>query len=103
MTTYQCSSLSSSSIQVDADGVVDMTFRASVSRSVSGFFDECGEGSCPECTRYKSCVGPMVQTDQQMLNAGDCILWEYKTEGGSDAFEVGLRGKVTAGETFLRK
>eukprot|EP00434_Breviolum_minutum_P039875 symbB.v1.2.035417.t1/scaffold4734.1/size35659/1 len=84
MTTYQCSSLSSSGIQVDADGVVDMVFDAWVSEP----FDECGEGSCPSCTAYKSCVGPMVQTDQQMLNAGDCILWEYKTEGGSDAFEV---------------
>ena len=88
MTTYQCSTLSSSSIEVDADGVVDMVFEALVSKP----WGECGEGSCPECTAYKSCVGPMVQTDQQMLNAGDCILWEYKTEGGSDAFEAGLRG-----------
>ena len=89
MTTYQCSSLSSSGIQVDADGVVDMVFDAWVSEP----FDECGELSCPSCTAYKSCVGPMMQTDQQMLDAGDCILWEYKTEGGSDAFEVGRAGE----------
>lgn len=96
MTTYQCSSLSSSGIQVDADGVVDMVFDAWVSEP----FDECGELSCPSCTAYKSCVGPMVQTDQQMLDAGDCILWEYKTEGGSDAFEVGRAGERSPGRHF---
>eukprot|EP00434_Breviolum_minutum_P036960 symbB.v1.2.032758.t2/scaffold3973.1/size47119/1 len=58
------------------------------SSNVQEPYDECGESSCPACTAYKSCVGPMVQTDQQTLNAGDCILWEYSTTGGSDAFEA---------------
>ena len=87
MSSFECSSVSTSTIDIDADGVVTMSFDASVAEP----YDECGESSCPACTAYKSCVGPMVQTDQQTLNAGDCILWEYSTTGGSDAFEVGFR------------
>lgn len=86
MSSFECSSVSTSTIDIDADGVVTMSFDASVAEP----YDECGESSCPACTAYKSCVGPMVQTDQQTLNAGDCILWEYSTTGGSDAFEVGV-------------
>ena len=85
MSTYQCSSISSSNIFING-GEINMDFSASVSSP----FSACGESSCPSCTAYKSCVGPMVQTDQQTLAAGDCILWEYKTAGSADAFEVGL-------------
>ena len=77
MSSFECSSVSTSTIDIDADGVVTMSFDASVAEP----YDECGESSCPACTAYKSCVGPMVQTDQQTLNAGDCILWEYSTTG----------------------
>ncbi|CAK9101841.1 unnamed protein product [Durusdinium trenchii] len=83
MSTYQCDSITSS-IQVDADGVISMYFNARVTSPL----EQCGEGSCPGCTAYKSCVGPMVQTDEQILAAGDCILWEYETEGSSDAYEI---------------
>eukprot|EP00435_Cladocopium_sp_Y103_P045495 s1026_g13.t1 len=83
MSTYECTSISSSNILIDA-GEINMYFSASVSSPYSA----CGESSCPSCTDYKSCVGPMVQTDQQTLAAGDCLLWEYKTAGSADAFEV---------------
>ena len=66
MSSFECSSVSTSTIDIDADGVVTMSFDASVAEP----YDECGESSCPACTAYKSCVGPMVQTDQQTLNAG---------------------------------
>ena len=66
MSSFECSSVSTSTIDIDADGVVTMSFDASVAEP----YDECGESSCPACTAYKSCVGPMVQTDQQTLNRG---------------------------------
>ena len=84
MSSYQCSSIRSSTIQM-----VDEEIRMFFSASVSTPYSTCS--SCPSCTAYKSCVGPMVQTDQQTLAAGDCILWEYKTAGSDDAFEVPWR------------
>lgn len=48
----------------------------------------CGEGSCPWCTNFQSCVGPMAETNRQELTAGSCVLWEYSTASSSEAFEV---------------
>ena len=83
MSSYACSSISSSTI-TEVSGEYQMLFTGVVAEP----YTECGESSCQDCTAYKTCVGPMIQTDSQTLEAGNCILWEYTTVGGSDAFEA---------------
>lgn len=70
MTTRECWGFYSSEILLNVDGVTNMWFSAVLFSPST----ECGESECPPCTAYKTCVGPMVQTDQQTLAAGDCIL-----------------------------
>ncbi|CAJ1418081.1 unnamed protein product [Effrenium voratum] len=84
---YECAEFYDTAIS-DVAGAVEMVFEGHVNW---WSFQDCGEGaagSCPWCTNYRTCVGPMVETDTQDLPEGRCIVWEYSTQGSRDAFEV---------------
>ncbi|CAJ1356177.1 unnamed protein product [Effrenium voratum] len=83
---YECAEFYDTAIS-DVAGAVEMVFEGHVNW---WSFQDCGEGaagSCPWCTNYRTCVGPMVETDTQDLPEGRCIVWEYSTQGSRDAFE----------------
>ena len=70
MSTYQCDAFYHETIDDLGGGEYKLHFSGGVAMPYS----ECGELSCPTCTRYKTCVGPMIQTDAQTVTAGDAKL-----------------------------
>ncbi|CAK9075212.1 unnamed protein product [Durusdinium trenchii] len=84
LTDYECWQLYDSKVQ-EVPGGVEMQLDGHISWMS---FIGCGEGTCPWCTNYRSCVGPMVETNSLEVLAGNCIIWEYNTQGSADAFEI---------------
>ena len=75
MSTYACGSYYTQTITDLGGGEYKLLFDGDVAGSTS----ECGESSCPTCTDYKTCAGPMIQTDAQTVAAGRLRL--HKTSG----------------------
>eukprot|EP00913_Durusdinium_trenchii_P018346 g17234.t1 len=67
LTDYECWQLYDSKVQ-EVPGGVEMQLDGHISWMS---FIGCGEGTCPWCTRL-----------------GNCIIWEYNTQGSADAFEI---------------
>eukprot|EP00931_Biecheleriopsis_adriatica_P096629 TRINITY_DN70281_c0_g1_i1.p1 TRINITY_DN70281_c0_g1~~TRINITY_DN70281_c0_g1_i1.p1 ORF type:complete len:697 (-),score=84.12 TRINITY_DN70281_c0_g1_i1:200-2056(-) len=83
MPTYECESYSSAKIDTSADGTKTLFFEASLASGSA-----CGEASCQECTKYRSCAGPFLQTTPITMPAGSSVQWEWLATGQVDWYEV---------------
>eukprot|EP00931_Biecheleriopsis_adriatica_P022239 TRINITY_DN14347_c0_g1_i2.p1 TRINITY_DN14347_c0_g1~~TRINITY_DN14347_c0_g1_i2.p1 ORF type:complete len:752 (+),score=118.37 TRINITY_DN14347_c0_g1_i2:37-2292(+) len=83
MPSYECESYSDASIDTAADGTKTLFFEASLDSGSA-----CGEASCRECTHYRSCAGPFLQTTPITMPAGSFVQWEWLATGRVDWYEV---------------
>ena len=48
--------------------------------------EACGESSCPNCTKYKTCLGTYLESYNLPITGGLCVLWDERLVGpGSEA------------------